>query len=326
MSSVLEFNNKVYWKKMDYLSSWCKSTKTLDGYTVVLTGGSTGIGKETALDLYKRGARVILACRDMAKTEKAKEDILKETNDEHKGSIAIEKLDLSSLQSVRECASRILATEAKIDILINNAGIMMAPKGMTEDGYEIHIGTNHFGHALLTLLLLPRIIESAPARIVTVASFAHILSNLDIDDINIEKTFYLPMKAYSRSKAANIMFSRALHIKLRENNIQNVNTYSLHPGTVSTEAVRHLDKSLFSGATWIVNNVISWFIRSPRSGAQTTIYCAIDDACANESGLYYDNCGVSRTYWQCSDDAAALKLWHLTLEKLDLQDPFKTKD
>ncbi|XP_045761110.1 retinol dehydrogenase 11-like [Maniola jurtina] len=311
---------------MDFLSSWCRSTKFLDGYIVVLTGGNTGIGKETALNLFKRGARVILACRDTAKAEKAKDDILKHTNDEHKGSVSIEKLDLNSLRSVRECASLILATEARIDILINNAGIMMASKGTTEDGYEIHIGTNHFGHALLTLLLLPRILKSAPARIVTVASIAHILSNLDFDDINIEKTLYLPMKAYGRSKAANILFSRALHLKLRENNIQNVNTYSLHPGIVSTELGRHLDKSLFNGMTWIVNNVISWFIRSPRCGAQTTIYCAIDDACANESGLYYDNCRVSRTYCQCSDDATALKLWDLTLEKLDLRDPFKIKD
>lgn len=120
------------------------------------------------------GARVILACRDLAKTEKAKEDILKQTNEDHKGSVAIEKLDLGSLQSVRDCATRILAKEGKIHILINNAGIMMAPRGTTEDGYEIHIGTNHFGHALFTLLLLPRILESAPARIVTVASLAHI--------------------------------------------------------------------------------------------------------------------------------------------------------
>ncbi|CAH2262170.1 retinol dehydrogenase 11-like [Pararge aegeria] len=313
---------------MDYLSSWCKSTRTLEGYTAVITGGNAGIGKETALDLFKRGARVILACRNLAKTEKAREDILKQTNDEHKGSLAIEKLDLSSLQSVRECASRILASESKINILINNAGIMMTPKATTEDGFEIHIGTNHFGHALFTLLLLPRILESAtqiPARIVTVASLAHILSNFDFDDVNIEKTFYLPVKAYSRSKAANIMFSRAIHLKLREHNIQNVNTYSLHPGVVATELGRDLDKTVFYGTTWLVYNVIKWVIRSPRSGAQTTIYCAVDEACANESGLYYDNCGVSRKYWQCRSDVSALRLWDLTLEKLDMQDPFAAK-
>ncbi|XP_023947949.1 retinol dehydrogenase 11 [Bicyclus anynana] len=314
---------------MDYVSGWCKSKRTLDGYTVVITGGNTGIGKETAIDLFKRGARVILACRDITKTEKAKEDILKEMNAEHKGSVAVEKLDLSSLKSVRECALRILANEPKINILINNAGVMMTPKNTTQDGFEIHIGTNHFGHALFTLLLLPRILETAestPARIVTVASFAHIFSNFDFNDVNIENSFYLPAKAYSRSKAANILFSRALHLKLREHNIQNVNTYSLHPGTVGTELGRDFDKTIFFGTTWLFNNVIRWFIRSPRSGAQTTIYCAIDEACDNESGLYYDNCAVSRTYWQCRNDAAALKLWNLTLEKLELQDPFATKN
>ena len=115
-----------------------------------------------------------MACRDTHKASQAKEDIIKQVNFEgHKGSITIEKLDLSSLKSVRECAFRILKRENKINILINNAGVMMCPKDTTEDGFEMQMGTNHFGHALLTLLLLPTIIKSAPSKIINLSSVAH---------------------------------------------------------------------------------------------------------------------------------------------------------
>lgn len=115
-----------------------------------------------------------MACRDTQKATQAKEDVIKQAYFEgHKGSITIEKLDLSSLKSVRECAFRILKKEKKINILINNAGVMMCPKSTTEDGFEMQMGTNHFGHAMLTLLLLPRIIKSAPSKIINLSSMAH---------------------------------------------------------------------------------------------------------------------------------------------------------
>ncbi|XP_045510676.1 retinol dehydrogenase 12-like [Colias croceus] len=307
---------------MDYLSGWCKSKRRLDGYTVIITGCNTGIGKETTLDLYKRGAKIIMACRNTDKAEEAKADIIKKCESETEtGSLVIEKLDLSSLNSVRECAFRILAKEDKINILINNAGIMMIPKGRTEDGFETQIGTNHFGHAMFTFLLLPRIIKSAPrpARIVNVASLAHFVSNVNVNDINLDQTWYGSVKAYGRSKSANILFARAIHLKLRERNINDVNTYSLHPGVVRTELGRNFFRGLIFGATWVFNNIISVFIKSPQCGAQTTIYCAIDEECANESGLYYSDCSKARRSSQCRNDSEALKLWDMTIEKLNLQ-------
>lgn len=175
----------------------CTSTVRLDGKTVIITGCNTGIGKPTAKDLCRRGklyfyftrglqkiskkkkilfsgCRVIMACRNIEKGEEAKNEILKELENEDKiGVLIVKELDLSSLKSVRKCAEEILKEEPRIDILINNAGIFCPPHGVTEDGYELQLATNHLGHFLFTLLLLPKIIRSAPARIVNVSSHAH---------------------------------------------------------------------------------------------------------------------------------------------------------
>ncbi|XP_068628640.1 retinol dehydrogenase 11-like [Battus philenor] len=305
---------------MDYLSGWCKSKRRLDDQTVIITGSNTGIGKETALDLYLRGARVILACRNLDKAKAVTQDIMNSNGDGDTGSLVIEQLDLCSLKSVRDFSTRILENEKQINILINNAGVMACPKGQTEDGFETQIGVNHFGHALLTLLLLPQLIRSAPARIVTVSSLANMFFNLNLDDINQEKS-YNAFKAYSASKVANIIFMKALDMKLKEHGIKNVNTYSLHPGNISTELGRHMDKTLFNGATWVFNNVMYYFMKSPRCGAQTSIYCAVDETCAEESGFYYSDCGKSSMVnRQCKNPDIALKFWDLTIEKLHLQD------
>ncbi|CAH2068952.1 unnamed protein product, partial [Iphiclides podalirius] len=313
---------------MDYISGWCKSKRLLEGHTIIVTGANSGIGKYTALDLFQRGATVIMACRNTTKAEEAKIEIENmAVNAKVRGKLIIEKLDLSSLKSVRGFCLRMLESETRIDVLINNAGVMWCPNGRTEDGFETHIGTNHFGHALLTLLLLPRLIKSTPARVVTVASMANIVYSLDLDDINVEKTGYGGFKAYSKSKCANILFSRALHLKLQEHGINGVTTYSLHPGIVGTELGRHLDSSIISGATWVFNNVLKLMIKSSRCGAQTNIYCAVDEGCANESGHYYSECSKSIVLSkQCKNDDYALKLWDLTIEKLKLQgyDPFNT--
>lgn len=125
--------------------------------------------------IFILGANVIMACRNIEKATEARKDIINQASKEgQNGSIRIEELDLNSLKSVKDCAFRILDQEKNINILINNAGVMMCPKGTTEDGFEIHMGTNHFGHAMLTLLLLPRIIKSAPSKIINISSVAHI--------------------------------------------------------------------------------------------------------------------------------------------------------
>ncbi|KAI5642302.1 short chain dehydrogenase domain-containing protein [Phthorimaea operculella] len=315
---------------MDYLSGWCKSQRRLEGLTAIVTGCNTGIGKETARDLYLRGARVVMACRDLQRAEAAKLDIEQTISDHEKGSLIVEKLDVSSLKSVREFAFKILESESHIDILINNAGVMCCPQGKTEDGFETHMGTNHFGHALLTLLLLPRLTKSGNSRIIFVSSYLHQSAILDFNDINYEKTKYDPLKAYSRSKAANILYARALAKKLKEHGIENVTTYSLHPGVINTEIGRHFSDTVWYGATWAFDHIMSWFTKTPKCGAQTTIYCAVDEACAGESGLYYKECAPASPSKHCADDGAAEQLWTATMEALKLNhtryDPFGNAD
>ncbi|XP_069116898.1 retinol dehydrogenase 13-like [Argopecten irradians] len=148
----------------------CVSKKRLDGKTVIITGCNTGIGLETAKELSARGARIILACRDLDNAHKASEIVKKFSGN---SDVSVERLDLASLDSVRKIAEKVKNDEAKIDILINNAGVMMCPKWQSEDGYEMQFAVNHLGHFFLTTLLLDRIKEYAPSRIVNVSSVAH---------------------------------------------------------------------------------------------------------------------------------------------------------
>ena len=189
-----------------YLSGGvCRSKARLDGKTVIITGANTGIGKETALDLAKRGARVILACRDLDKANTAANEIREASGN---SGILVKKLDLASKNSVREFADGIVKGETKLDILINNAGIMCCPCWKTEDGFDMQFGVNHLGHFLLTNLLIDLLKRSAPSRVVNVSSNAH-RGEIDLDDLNSEKS-YSRVGAYSNSKLANILFTREL--------------------------------------------------------------------------------------------------------------------
>ena len=160
----------LYAGKRYFQGGRCHSTKSLKGKTVVITGANTGIGKETAVDLAKRGARIIIGCRNMEKGKEALKEI-----QERSGStdVFLEKLDLASLDSVRKFADNILKNERRLDILINNAGVAGCPHQKTEDGFEMQFGTNHLGHFLLTMLLLDRLERSAPSRIINVSSNRH---------------------------------------------------------------------------------------------------------------------------------------------------------
>ncbi|XP_032515141.2 retinol dehydrogenase 13-like [Danaus plexippus] len=309
---------------MPLFSGRCYSNAKLLGKTAIITGCNTGIGKETVRDFYKRGAKVIMACRNINKAEEAKEDIVQTCKDlPDKGDIVIEKCDLSSLKSVREFSKKILESEPQINILVNNAGVMMCPKELTEDGFELQFGTNHLAHFLLTMLLLPKIKDSTPARIIIVSSRAHTRFNMNLDDINFDKRSYSPFEAYSQSKLANVLFARELANRLKAHNIQGVNTYSLHPGVIKTELGRHLDKILFKGSRRLIGILTYPFMKSPELGAQTTIYCAVDEKCANETGLYYSDCVAINPDPKALNDETAMKLWEKSVELVGLDfDPF----
>ncbi|KAM6950765.1 retinol dehydrogenase 13-like [Lycodopsis pacificus] len=288
----------------------CRSKVRLDGKTVLITGANTGIGKETALDMAKRGARVILACRDITRACIAADEIRQQSGN---GNVVVKKLDLTSLRSVRELARDVQENEQRLDILINNAGVMMCPKWKTEDGFEMQFGVNHLGHFLLTNCLLDLLKKSTPSRIVIVSSLAHEKGSIKFDDINLDKDYHRE-ESYRQSKLANVLFCRELASRMQDTG---VTVYSLHPGVIRTELGRHLFPTL---ALWqrIILMPLLMLIKSPYAGAQTSIFCAVDESQANSSGLYYSDCAPKKPAPQALDDAAAKKLWDLSASMVGL--------
>ena len=228
----------VLWMIRRWAQVWaaggvCQSKAKLDEKMVIITGANTGIGKETAIDLAKRNARVILACRSQEKGKKAEVDVRRESgnNDVH-----FRQLDLSSFTSIRKFAKEVLEEESRVDILINNAAVAVCPYMKTEDGFETQFGVNHLGHFLLTNLLLDKIKQAPEGRIVNVSSIAHTWCGpLDLDTINSEEK-YSTLDAYNKSKLANVLFTKQLAKRLEGTN---VTTNCLHPGGVDTELQRH---------------------------------------------------------------------------------------
>ncbi|XP_061877009.1 retinol dehydrogenase 12, like isoform X1 [Entelurus aequoreus] len=282
------------------------SAERLEGKTVLITGANTGIGKETAVDLAGRGAKIIMACRDMAKAQAATKEVIERSGNDN---VVCMKLDLADRKSITEFAQTINQGESKLNILINNAGVMVCPYGKTADGFEMQIGINHMGHVLLTYLLLDLIKRSAPARIVTVSSMAHSWGTIKLDDINSEK-HYDKQKAYAQSKLANVLFTRSLAKRLQGTG---VTAYSLHPGMVQTDLWRHLN-----GPQRFLMKLASPFTKSSEKGAKTTIYCAVDPALENESGGYYSDCAPANCSAQGKDDTLAQKLWELSCQMLNI--------
>jgi len=280
------------------------SKAKLDGKIVVITGANTGIGKTTALDMSKRGAKVVILCRDTDKGETAAAEI----RDATKGEVIVHKLDLADLASVRECAEQLGNSLEKIDILINNAGIMACPKMKTKDGFEMQFGTNHVGHFLLTNLLMPLLKKAAPgARIVNVSSMAHMQGRMNWDDINYDTTPYDRFTAYAQSKLANILFTKEL---ARKGEGSGVNAYVLHPGVINTELGRHFqDMGSCMRMLW---KCFTPFIKTPENGANTTIYCSVEESIAEHNGRYYSDCKEKRPSPQAENMDDAKKLWELS--------------
>ncbi|CAJ1082345.1 retinol dehydrogenase 12 [Xyrichtys novacula] len=272
------------------------SEERLDGKTVIITGANTGIGKETARDLARRGARIIMACRDLERAEEARTDILEDTGNEN---LVIRKLDLSDTKSIRAFADHINKEERQVNILINNAGIMMCPYSKTADGFEMQLGVNHLGHVLLTYLLLDLIKRSAPARIVVVASVAHTWTGLRLDDLNSEES-YDTMKAYGQSKLANVLFARSLAKRLQDTG---VSVFSLHPGVVQSDLWRHQHQCI-----QVAVKIFRIFTKTTVEGAQTTIYCAVEPRLESLSGGYFSDCAPAACSRAASDDDLAQKL------------------
>ena len=275
------------------------------GRTAVVTGANSGIGFETARALAAKGARVALACRSEEKGRDAERRLRAAVPD---ADVSFEPLDLGSLASVRRFAEKLSAGEARLDLLVNNAGVMMPPYGKTADGFETQLGTNHLGHFALTGLLLDRLRRAPAARVVNVSSLAHFWGSIGFDDLQSERS-YNPTRAYGQSKLANLLFTRELQRRFEVARIDALSA-AAHPGSTRTELQRH------SG---MMHAIVAVFSQTPPEGALPTLRAAT--APDVRGGDYFGPSGFAgcigppgpaRSSPRSKDAAAALRLWNVS--------------
>lgn len=288
-----------------------RSTQMLDGKTAIVTGGNAGIGKETAKELARRRARVILACRNLEKADKAAQEIYEATQQK----VIVKRLDLASLKSVREFADDILKTEPRLDVLVNNAGLIndSSKVQLTEDGYEVCFQSNYLGHFLLTILLSELLKKSAPSRVINLSSILHhIGSAARLRDIATGKHPWThPVLVYSNTKMAMLVFTRALAAKLKPHG---VTVNAVHPGPVKTSIVEGTSLSVSLFFTFIFN----FFGKTPQEGAQTSIYAAVEPALASQTGKYLVDCKKDWISWNALGRNRAQEVFEASLKLVQL--------
>ncbi|CAJ1585754.1 SDR family NAD(P)-dependent oxidoreductase [[Mycobacterium] wendilense] len=251
------------------------------GRVAIVTGSNTGLGYETARALAARGAKVVLAVRNVEKGNAAAAKIVGLSP---RADVTVQPLDLGSLQSVRTAAAELKAAHPRIDLLINNGGVMYPPKQITADGFELQFGTNHLGHFALTGLLLDQIRDVEGARVVVVASIAHnIQAGINFDDLQWERS-YNRVAAYGQSKLSNLMFAYELQRRLAAAGAPAI-AVAAHPGISNTELMRHIPGSSLPGCRQFAGLVTN----SPARGALATLRAATDPAVVG--GQYYGPAG-----------------------------------
>jgi len=275
----------------------------------MITGASNGIGKEAARALAKFGAELFLVCRDRARAESTLAQIAEETPN---AKLSYLLADLSSQASIRGLAKKFLARQRPLHILLNNAGAMYAKRFESVDGIELTFALNHLGYFLLTNLLLDRIQQSAPARIVNVSSRAHLQARggIHFDDIEGKRSFN-PMHTYGQSKLANILFTRELARRLQGTK---VTVNCLHPGFVATGFGMNNE-----GIAKTIMRLIRPFARDVNKGAQTSIYLCSSPEVENVSGQYFADCRKVEPNRHALDDESAARLWKLSAEMTGLK-------
>ncbi|CAF1036174.1 unnamed protein product [Adineta ricciae] len=284
-------------------------TKDLSGKTYLITGAAGGIGKQTALELAKRGAKVVLFARP-SNLQEAISDVKKVARDSKL--VSGYPIDLGDLRAIRTGVEQYKKSEGQntpITALINNAGVMACPYALTKDGFEMQMGTNHFGHFYLTQLLLPQLLQSK-SRVVNVSSLVHakwkVPCTSDTYAQQLNKETYNPWNAYSLSKTANIAFTHELHRRFHS---QGLNAYVLHPGGVDTGLQRHISMSQLAFAPFRL-----LLLKTQLEGAQTTLYCAVSDDVV--SGKYYSDCREAEVGNPHANDSERTREWWDFSEKI----------
>lgn len=274
----------------------------MTGKICLVTGANSGIGFETAKALAKMGAHVVMACRNEAKARVAQQDIIKASKNPDVDLLIV---DMSSLDSVRELAQTIKKNYQRLDVLINNAGVMLSKRQLSADGYEMQYAVHHLGPFLLTHLLLDLLKASASssssARIINVSSKLHSMANIEFDNLQAEKKFGL-LKAYGMSKLALLMFTYSLAERLKGSG---VTVNALHPGVIGSN---------LGG----IPGFIKIFMKSPKRGAETSVFLASSPSVENVSGKYFSNCKPVNSSTASYNAEVAEKLWQLSAQQVGL--------
>jgi NAD(P)-dependent dehydrogenase (short-subunit alcohol dehydrogenase family) len=278
------------------------------GKTVLITGGTSGIGLEAAVQLAKKGAVVAIVGRDRAKTEACAAEIVSRGGG---GAVQTFLCDFSSQKSIRALAEAVRAGLPRIDVLVNNAGGVHKARRVSEDGIEMTFAVNHLGYFLFTNLVLDIVVRSAPSRIVSVASVAHRRGTLDFEDLGFSKGGYSITAAYSRSKLANVLFASELSRRLAG---KGVTSNSLHPGSVAT--------NIWSGAPlWakpIIFLALRPFFLSAEEGGETIVRLVAEPSMDGVTGQYFEGKEASVPAPLGTDEGAAKRLWDASAKMVSL--------
>ena len=274
---------------------------------ILVTGGTSGIGKETIKKLALTGATVIFTARDVEKGEETKKEIIKET-----GNNNIDYLicDLASFISIRECAEEFIKRYQRLDVLINNAGVLSQEKQGSTDGIELNFAVNYLAPFLLTNLLLPLLKRNVPSRVINVSSSMHKEGEINFEDLESKKSFD-KYKAYAQSKLALILFTKKL---AKDINGSGVTVNALHPGVVGTEMTMQNVRKMNPIAAFIYKRTLL----TTAQGAETSVYLATSPDVANVSGEYFVNKKIAHASPLASDIAVADKLWGISTKMVGL--------
>ena len=273
----------------------------MSGKTVIVTGANSGIGKATAMALAQMGAHVVMVCRDRVRGEQAQQDI----NAQASGGVELLIADLASQQQIRRIAAEFLSKGRSLHALVNNAGVTLNERSETEDGIETTFAINHLAPFLLTSLLLDVLQQSAPSRVVTVSSAAHLFGTIDFNDINSQHG-YGGLRVYGASKLANILFTTELARRMERTG---VTANSLHPGSVATNFGRNN-----GGPLRMMVKMMAPLMRSPARGAETSIYLAASPDVEGVTGRYFFNSREKRPSKAARDERDAGRLWRISEE------------
>jgi NAD(P)-dependent dehydrogenase (short-subunit alcohol dehydrogenase family) len=287
------------------------------GRTALVTGANTGIGFETARMLARKGARVVLACRNREKGESALERIRHEAP---AADVSLLTLDLADLDSVSACARSFMEGHDRLDLLIDNAGVMVPPLSRTKQGFELQFGTNHLGHFALTGRLLPLVAKTPGSRVVVVSSTGALIGRIHFEDLHYQRRRYRPWPAYGQSKLANLMFTSELARRLEASGSP-VRVTAAHPGGSATDLQRN---------TWFFRTVVNrWLASKPSDGALPTLRAAVDPEAA--SGSYWGPGGAFgmrgppvevRIPERAKEEGVARRLWEVSEELTGVRFPF----